>query len=188
MTDPVALFRRAQGEFDRRVAAIDNAQWTSPTPCSDWDVRSLVHHLVYEMVWAPPLFEGKTVSDIGDRFEGDILGDDPKQAWTESSAAATSSVTKPGAMDDTVHLSFGDVPGAEYTMQLTTDLTVHAWDLAKGIGGDDSLDPELVDACLSEVRKNEAMIRGSGLFAAQVEVGPDADPQTQLLAILGRRR
>src|SRR3954452_20769523 len=93
MSDPVELFRRAQGEFDRRVAAIKDNQWTSPTPCSDWDVRALVHHLVYEMVWAPPLFEGKTVADVGDRFEGDILGADPKKAWKDSTATATASVT-----------------------------------------------------------------------------------------------
>jgi uncharacterized protein (TIGR03086 family) len=188
MTDAVELFRRAQGEFDRRVAAIKDDQWNDPTPCADWDVRALVHHLVYEMVWAPPLFEGQTVADVGDRFEGDILGGDPKAAWRDSSATALKAVERPGAMTDTVHLSFGDVPGAEYCMQLTTDLTVHAWDLARGINAPDELDRELVDACLAEVRAHEQMLRGSGLFGEKVDVPASADPQTQLLAILGRRR
>jgi uncharacterized protein (TIGR03086 family) len=188
MSDPVQLFQRAQGEFDRRVGAIKDDQWTDPTPCSDWDVRALVHHLVYEMVWAPPLFEGKSVADVGDRFEGDILGTDPKQAWKVASASADASVGTGGAMDGTVHLSFGDVPGSEYTMQLVCDLTVHAWDLAKGIGADDALDPELVDTCLAEMRKSEDMIRASGLFGEKVEVDAGADPQTQLLGIVGRRR
>ena len=188
MSDPVELFRRAQGEFDRRVAAVKDDQWHDPTPCSDWDVRALVHHLVYEMVWAPPLYEGKTVADVGDQYEGELLGDDPKGVWAKTSAGALTSVTKPGAMVDTVHLSFGDVPGADYTMQLTTDLAVHAWDLARGIGAPDDLDDELVDACLAEVRKHEAMLRSSGLFGEKIEVGADADPQTTLLGILGRRR
>ena len=188
MSDPVELFRRAQGEFDRRVAAIKDDQWKDPTPCTDWDVRALVHHLVYEMVWTPPMFEGKNVADVGDQYEGELLGDDPKGAWTGASAKALRSVSKPGAMVDTIHLSFGDFPGAEYTMQLTTDLTVHAWDLAKGIGAADDLDPELVDACLAEVQKHEEMLRGSGLFGEKVEVGDDADTQTKLLAIVGRRR
>ena len=188
MSDPVELFRRAQGEFDRRVAAIKDDQWKDPTPCSDWDVRALVHHLVYEMVWTPPMFEGKTVADVGDQYEGDILGNDPKAAWADTSAKALTSVSKPGAMVGTVHLSFGDFPGAEYAMQLITDLTVHAWDLARGIGGADDLDDELVDVCLAEVRKNEALIRGSGVFGEEIKVDDDADTQTQLLALLGRRR
>src|SRR4051794_41457427 len=112
MSDPVELFRRAQGEFDRRVAAIKDDQWKDPTPDTEWDVRALVHHLVYEMVWAPPLFEGKTVTDIGDQYEGDILGADPKKAWNDAKAVALKSVSKPGAMVDTIHLSFGDFPGA----------------------------------------------------------------------------
>ena len=188
MSDPVELFRRAQGEFDRRVAAIKDEQWKDATPCEEWDVRALVHHLVYEMVWAPPLFEGKRVDDIGDRYEGDILGDDPKAAWNDAKTTALAAVSKPGAMVDTIHLSFGDFPGSEYTMQLTTDLAVHAWDLAKGIGDDDQLDTELVDACLAEVRRQEEMLRGSGLFGEKVDVDDDADAQTQLLGILGRRR
>src|SRR3954466_12089344 len=130
MTDQADLFLQAHTEFDRRVGAISEDQWKDPTPCTDWDVRALVHHLVYEMVWAPPLFEGKTVADIGDQYEGDLLGDDPKGAWNGAKPSALASVSTPGAMVDTVHLSFGDVPGAEYTMQLTTDLAVHAWDLA----------------------------------------------------------
>src|SRR3954470_13259029 len=101
MIDPVELFCRAQGEFDRRVAAIDDGQWSSPTPCADWDVRALVHHLVYENVWAPPLFDGKTVAEIGDRFEGDLFGDDAKAAWARSAQEAHAAVSAPGAMTQT---------------------------------------------------------------------------------------
>ena len=46
-----------------------------------------------------------------------------------------------GALDRTVHLSFGDVSGQEYVMQLTADLAIHACDLARATGQDDTLDP-----------------------------------------------
>ena len=186
MNDPVDLYRRAMGEFDRRVEAITPDQWNRPTACSEWDVRELVKHLVYENLWAPPLFEGKTIAEVGDQFEGDILGGDPQLAWRASSKAALDSVTAPGAMERTVHLSFGDLPGADYAMQLTTDLLVHAWDLAVGIGGDLQLDGEVAQACLIEARKVEEMLRQSGLFADKVEVADDAGPQAQLLGLLGR--
>ena len=186
MSDQVDLYKRAMAEFDRRVQAIQPSQWGSQTACSEWDVRALVRHLVYENVWVPPLFEGETIAQVGDRFEGDLLGDDPRGAWDASMKAALASVTRPGAMDDVVQLSSGPTKGSEYAMQLTTDLLVHAWDLAVGIGGDRTLDPEVAAACLADVRKSESAVRGSGLFADEVKVGADAGPQAQLLGFLGR--
>jgi uncharacterized protein (TIGR03086 family) len=186
-SDPVGLHRLAIDEFGRRVEAVADDQWGLPTPCSDWDVRALVRHLVYENLWTVPLFEGKTVEAVGDRFEGDLLGDDPKAAWRHSAEQALAAVGAAGAVDRTVHLSFGDFPGAEYAMQLTTDLAVHAWDLARGIGADDHIDGGLAEACYQAVLPMEPMLRASGLFGDTVDVGDQTDTQSRLLGVLGRQ-
>ena len=47
-----------------------------------------------------------------------------------------------GAMDRTTHLSYGDVPGRDYVFEVFTDLTIHGWDLARGIGADEQIDPD----------------------------------------------
>jgi uncharacterized protein (TIGR03086 family) len=185
--DPVELHRRAIDEFGRRVEAVGDNQWGLPTPCRDWDVRTLVHHLVYENLWAVPLFDGQTVEAVGDRYEGDLLGDDPKAAWRDSGDRAKRAVSAPGAMNATVHLSFGDFPGSFYAMQLVTDLAVHAWDLARGIGADDQIDPEVVQACYDTVLPMEPMLRTSGLFGEKIEVGDQAEVQSKLLGLLGRQ-
>jgi uncharacterized protein (TIGR03086 family) len=187
MDDLRALHRRAADEFGRRVEKIEPDQWSGPTPCDDWDVRTLVNHLVYENRWVPDLMAGKTVAEVGDRFDGDLLGDDPKGAWRDSVAQAVAVFAAEGALDRTVHLSFGDVPGGEYASELTSDLTVHAWDLAVAIGDDASLDPALVSFTFRLWRGREQLLRNSGLFADPVEVAADADEQTRLLALLGRR-
>lgn len=187
MTDRVELHGIAADGFGQRVAMIGADQWHAPTPCSEWDVRTLVNHLVYEARWAPELFAGKTVDDVGDRYESDQLGDDPRHAWRDADADARAAIAEPGALDRTVHLSFADVPGSEYLDQLTLDLGVHSWDLARAIGADETIDPVLVDAILGYVEANAALISGSGVFADPVEVGPGADAQTRLLALLGRR-
>src|SRR5947209_4619968 len=114
MTDAVALHRVALEEFGRRVDAITQGDWGLSTPCTDWDVRALVRHLVYECVWSPPLLAGQTIAEVGDRFEGDILGDDPKAAWKAAATGADQAVSEAGAMERIVHLSFGDFPGEVY--------------------------------------------------------------------------
>ena len=94
----------------------------------------LVHHVVEEQRWAPPLFAGATIAEVGDRFAGDLLGADPVATLDEASRAALAAAEAPGALDRTVHLSFGDVDAAEYAMQLAADHLIHAWDLAVALG------------------------------------------------------
>jgi hypothetical protein len=73
----------------------------------------------------PPLLEGLTISQVGDQFEGDLMGDDAS-VWPSLLASsintAHAAVAQPDALKRTVHLSFGDTSGQEYVMQLTVDL------------------------------------------------------------------
>jgi uncharacterized protein (TIGR03086 family) len=184
--DVPELHRRACEGFGARVHQVGDDQWHLPTPCSDWDVHTLVNHLVNENRWTPPIFAGRTIAEVGDRFDGDLLGADPKAAWDDSAREAVEAVHGEGAMARTVHLSFGDVPGEEYATQLFADHLVHAWDLARAIGADERLDPELVDACARWFAEREELYRGAGIIAGRVDVGDDADPQTRLLAAFGR--
>ena len=61
---------------------IADDQWANPTPDTEWTVRDLVEHLVGEQLWVPLLLGGATIEEVGDRFDGDNLGDDPKTAWS----------------------------------------------------------------------------------------------------------
>lgn len=180
-------FRRSTMEFDARVQQIADGQWESPTPCTEWNVRDLVNHLVYEDRWAKPLFDGKTIAEVGDAFDGDLLGADPKKAWSDARAEAVGAVSADDAMEKIVHLSFGDIPGSDYTMQLLCDHVIHAWDLARAIGADEKLDPELVKMCHDVMAPQEQTLRRSGSFGDRVSVPQDADLQTRLLALVGRR-
>lgn len=189
MTDDVVEWHdRATREFDRRVRAVGADQWDAPTPCTEWDVRTLVNHLVNESLWVAPLLDGSTIAEVGDRFGGDLLGDDPVRAWQDASATASTAVHADGATGQQVHLSFGDTSGEDYLWQLVSDLTLHSWDLARGIGADDTLDPELVEVVLTRIAPAKDELAASGVFGAPVPVAEDADPQTRLLGMMGRRR
>jgi uncharacterized protein (TIGR03086 family) len=185
--DVPAMFRAAVAEFDARVQQIGDHQWSAPTPDEGWTVRDLVNHIVGEGLWAPPLLAGSTIAEVGDRFDGDVLGAQPKLTWAAASAGAVQAVEADGAMDRTVHLSFGDFPGSEYTLQLFADHLIHAWDLARAIGADERLDTGLVTSCATWFGAVEDAYRSAGAIAARPPVPGDADAQTVLLARFGRQ-
>jgi uncharacterized protein (TIGR03086 family) len=184
--DVVSLFRRAAGEFATRVHLVGD-RWSASTPCADWDVRALVHHVVEEQRWAPPLFAGATIADVGDRFAGDLLGADPVATFDEAHRKALDAAEAPGALDRVVHLSFGDVPGAEYAMQLAADHLIHAWDLAVAIGSDPALDAEAVASVRAWFESVEHLYRQAGLIGPRVAQPDSATTQQHLLAMFGRR-
>ena len=178
----------AIGYFNRAAHAIRADQWDAPTPCTEWSVRDLVNHLTVEQLWVPPLVaDGKTVAEVGDAYEGDQLGADPLATWDRSAADAAAAFGAPGALNRTVHLSYGDSPCSAYLGQMTTDATVHGWDLARAVGTDERMPDGLAAAALREVTPYANDLAKSGLFAAPVEAPADADDQTRLLCLLGRR-
>jgi uncharacterized protein (TIGR03086 family) len=185
--DIPAMFGRAVAEFDSRVRQISDHQWQAATPDEDWSVRDLVNHLVGEDLWALPLLAGSTIAEVGDRFNGDMLGAEPKAAWAAASAAAVRAVQADGAMDRIVHLSVGDFPGSQYALQLFADHLIHAWDLARAIGADEHLDDELVAACATWFTAVEDAYRSAGEIAVPPPVPDHPDAQTLLLARFGRR-
>lgn len=184
---PAQLFVRAMETGQRYVNAVQPDQWSWQSPCTEWSVRDVVNHIVYETLWVAELFAGKTLEEVGNRFDGDLVGDDPAGAYNRAVALARPAVEAPGAMEATVHLSSGPTPGAEYARQVFMDTLIHSWDIAKGSAQDTRRDPELVAACLPIAEELSTLWRSYGVLGPAIEVPPDADPQTRLLAMLGRR-
>ena len=181
----VDLYTRCDAAFRERLAAVDG-RWAAPTALPGWDVRALVHHIVVEERWAPPLFAGLSIGEVGDIFEGDQLVPDPLSAARDASGAALDAVREEGAMERTVQLSFGETPAVEYARQLAADHLVHAWDLARALGVDDALDPEAVHAVAEWFGPTEDLWREVGVIGPRVSVPDDADEQTRMLAMFGR--
>jgi uncharacterized protein (TIGR03086 family) len=180
------LFQRAQAEFTDRVDAVAPDQWEDPA-LPDWTVADLVAHLVTEQLWVPPLLAGEP--HLEGRFPeetADLLGSDPFTGWESAADDALSAFAEDDALIRTVHLNRGPTPATEYILELTTDLTVHTWDLAVATGGDTELDGELVTAGLVYAERLPA--DGiPGLIDPPLDVSDSATPQVRLLARFGRK-
>jgi uncharacterized protein (TIGR03086 family) len=183
--DVCEIYRRAGAGFAAGVHRVGE-RWTDPTPLPGWDVRALVHHLVEEQRWAPPLLGGQTIHQVGDRFAGDLLGTDPVPAFDAAAGKALEAVHAEGALERTVHLSSGECPGHEYVMQLAADHLVHSWDLARALGLDETLDPAATAAVRDWFADREPLYRQAGLIGPRVEAGPGSDSQAELLGMFGR--
>lgn len=182
------LFQRAQNQFTDRVDAVAPDQWEDEA-LPGWTVADLVAHLVGEALWVPPLLAGEPVDLVDGRFPDstpDLLGDDPLLGWESAADGALSAFAEDEGLIRTVHLSRGPTPSAEYIVEMTTDLTVHAWDLARATDGDTELDGELVTAALvyAERLPEDGV---PGLFDPPLDVSAAASPQTRLLARFGRK-
>jgi uncharacterized protein (TIGR03086 family) len=187
--DLLLLFQRAQAQFTDRVDAVGPGQWDTPA-LPGWTVADLVAHLTGEQLWVPPLLAGEQPDEVGQRIPtaaDELLGGDPLTAWETAADGALAAWADPDVLDRRVRLSSGTAPAAEYLVELTADLTVHAWDLARAVGGVTALDPELVAAALRYAEQRLGDDGVPGLIAPAVPVPAGADPQTRLLARFGRR-
>jgi uncharacterized protein (TIGR03086 family) len=187
-TDLGELHVRALDSTRRFVADIGADQWQRASDCSDWTVRELVNHIVSGNLWAGELTAGKTIDEVGNRLDGDVLGDDPLGAYDASAKIAGDAFRAPGVMERPCAVSYGPVPGEVYGGHRFIDVLIHGWDVAKSTGQDTTLEPELVEACWEVVEPQIDLLVGSGMFDGDVDAPAGADREaTTLLARLGRR-
>jgi len=170
----------------RYVEGVGSDQWDGATPDDEWNVRQLVNHVVSGNFWVAPLVGGKTIADVGDKYDGDVLGDDPAATYRQSAKEASEAFNAQGAMQAPCAVSYGPVPGEIYAGHRFIDVLIHGWDLAKATGQDTALPADLVEAAFEVVEPQKDLLAASGMFGTDVPVPADADRQTQLLAELGR--
>ncbi len=189
MSDLLELFNMGLAEFGARVRRVGADQWTASTPCSEWDVRTLVDHVIDEQVWAPPLMEGHELEPSAAIVESAkrTLGDDRVAAWETAALASSRAFGEPGALDRPVSLSRGATPATEYLGEMTFDLVIHSWDLGKAIEVPDPLPDELVQFGLAAAEQMGGDLSFSGVFDAPVPVPDDASAEERLVASTGRR-
>ena len=187
MTELPEVHARALAETRRFVAGVGPEQWGTTTPCEDWDLRALVNHVVAGNFWVAPLLRGQTIAEVGDRYDGDVLGSDPLAAYDRSAAEAQGAADEPGAMDAPCAVSYGPVPGEVYLGHRILDVVIHGWDIAMATDQDAALDPDLVERCWAIVEPQLSLLEASGMFGHRIELGEGATAEENLLATLGRR-
>ena len=170
--EPFVALDRARAEVEHRLDAVGPAQWSLPTPCTDWTVRDVVRHLVVGNKMAALLLTGAsrddTLAQIREwhRADGMLAPDALVAAFRTSADAQAAALGRLGVLELTVHHPVGDIPGAQLLRFRVGDMTLHAWDLARAIGADDQLDPELADDVYTSMAPMAPFISPLGMFGS----------------------
>jgi uncharacterized protein (TIGR03086 family) len=149
-------------------------------------LRQVINYHAYDDSWVPDVLAGKTAAEVGDKYDGDLLGDDPAASFSRIVDKAVSVVEKYDDLSRKVHLSYGDFTAREYLIHITSFRGFRAYDLAKFIGADTELPPELVQGMWDELTPDMEDYRKMGVFGPAVEPPAHADLQARLIALSGR--
>ncbi|MEP6562254.1 MAG: TIGR03086 family metal-binding protein [Nakamurella sp.] len=188
------IYRSAVRQFDSRVRAVRPEQWTISTPDDDWDVHRLVRHVILGQSAVPNIIDGvvptpsvaQTPSAAvagADRTAPELVDD-----WASASVAAVTALTQVEYRDQLVHLPDGTTSVEEMGWRLATDLTVHAWDLARAVDAPDEFPNDLLGHVLEHAKQSADSWFPPNRYAPAIPVPGCTDDLTELLALTGRNR
>ena len=195
MNEP-AVFIMAEHALLRVINQIGDEEWAMVMP-PEFSVvepgrtvtlREVVASHAYDDAWVPDMLTGRTMDEVGmAKFDGDLLGEQPKESFTRIVEAACAAA---GALDDldrTIHCSFGDYTAREYLEQITSFRGLRAYDIAEVVGVESRLSPDLVQGLWDEIYPQAEAWRAAGFLGPLVEVSEDADLHDRLLGLTGRQ-
>ncbi|MFI6497332.1 TIGR03086 family metal-binding protein [Nonomuraea typhae] len=191
MNEIADRYRRRAETFEAKVAAVRPEQWSSPSPCAQWDARDVVAHIVdMHAVILGPL--GRALSPAPS------VKEDPLAAFRAARADIEALLADPDLAATVYDTPAGRMSAARHVDQVpSADLPLHGWDLAKATGQDATIDAEdlrmswesvsgLPPDLLERFRTPGAFGPGVEVFGPEVEVAPDAPLQDRLLGLIGR--
>ena len=203
--DPRPLFAAATTTATEVIAAVRADQLTNPTPCTEYDVRQLLRHLVGVLPRVTAMGRGDDPMRVATPEIDTMADDDVLPAWRAAVAQATAAWADESALERTIVLPWATDTGAAALVGYVSEITVHTWDIARATGQTPAWNEQAVEHAFAlirnwlpgegraeifaEVRKKmgPAAADAPDAFAEVVPVPDDAPLIDRLVAWNGRR-
>src|SRR4051812_43512887 len=181
--DPVSNLERVLNDAHAMIATVSAGDVSKPTPCTDWDVKGLTDHMIGVVQRFGAFFAAAPATAPADQSS------DPSGAYRQAMDGLLQAARAPGALDKTLSLPFGEMPGRQALGIVIGDQSIHTCDLAKALGKPFTMDEGIASATLGVLHQLiTADRRGPGKgFAEEVSCPADAPAQDRLLAFSGRQ-
>ena len=170
----------------RVVSNVRPGQFADPTPCTEWDVRGLLNHLI---LWTSYSLErrahGESVAqELMDKdfaAEPDFSADYRRQLDRALAAWAD-----PAVWDRELTVMGSATPASDVAALIIAEMVLHGWDLAAATGQSYTVGDKAAEAALTAVAANAELFRQYKGFAEPVSVAADAPVLDRVLALSGR--
>ena len=173
--DLLDLYDRASTWTASKVAGAAD-KLDAPTPCDDWNVKTLMNHMLDTQRYFLGSARGADTPPPSPN-PPELIGDDPAADFDATCAEVLSAYRAPGVIEKT-----GPSLGIAFSDQL-----LHAWDLAKASAQDTTMPEGLPEAAFEMIHGRFTEDQRKGVFKPEVDVPPDASAQDKLLAYTGRK-
>lgn len=186
--DPRSVLEAALAQAGAVITGVRPEQMGGPTPCTAFDVRTLIGHL---------LFAARRIGQVGRRQE--VTTDGPAvvgladgdwaPAFEEAARDAVAAWARWDALTGDIALPFGTFPAEFVVWMYVLEHLAHAWDLAVATGSPVALDQSLAETALPEAKRMIVPeFRGGEEmpFGPIVEVPAEAPAVDRLAGFLGR--
>jgi uncharacterized protein (TIGR03086 family) len=161
----------------RVLHGVAEADYDSPTVCTEFTVAQLTDHLVGSITALGTAAGAEFPEATGTTLEARVA--DAAQIALEAWDAR--------GLDGTVKLGQNELPAAFALGILSIEFGVHAWDYAQATGQHVTVSDPVTKYVLDIATKIiTPEVRGSGSFAPQSQAGPDACLLDRLIAFTGR--
>lgn len=174
MDDLLALYEQASA-WTAEKAAGASEQLDAQTPCDDWDVRTLLNHMLQTKEYFVNAARGKDATPpMGE--PPDLLSDDPAQDFEQGREETLRTFAEPGVIERT-----GPSLGIAFSDQL-----LHGWDVAVATGQDATMPAGLAEVAYNMIHGQFTEEQRKGVFKPEVPVPANASSQDRFLAYAGR--
>lgn len=185
---PASVVAPAAAPITEMVRRIDADRLRLPTPCPDYDVRALLHHLLF---WGPVLEsaarKAPTAPPGAVETDIDLVTGDWPAALDALFGRMVAAWSDPAAWEGTTSMGGpGELPAGMVGGMAVGELVVHGWDLGRALDLRPAWDADVLEFLHGEVVATAEMGRQMGVYGPEVPVSPTAPTLDRLLGATGR--
>lgn len=184
MTDHSALLRPAAAEFLRVAAAAQPL--TAPTPCTGYDVRGLLNHLLYWGPWLAAAGRRERYQATGTEADVDLVGEGWLATLEKQTQDLVDAFASAAAWDGLATLGSATMPAAIVGDMVLGEFVIHGWDLARAVGVTLNCSEEAAEAVRASAVAMGEQARVMGVYGPEVPVAAGAPALDRALGASGR--
>jgi uncharacterized protein (TIGR03086 family) len=176
----------AAAEASRVVQHTASEPLGAPTPCGDWDLRTLLNHtILWTSYSAERRAHGESVAE--DLMSKDFTADPGfREDYARQIQKAVDAWSAPEAWAGTRDMMGSATPAADIGAMLIMEMALHGWDVARATGQEYHATDALGEVVEQTVKAQADLFRQYQGFADAVETDKKATAFDRALALSGR--